>query len=248
MEKVLGLGVVALIVASTFVGLRLVWLWRRTREIPELAMGVSFLSLGGLGYPLAIAARSGAADDPGTAGVLLAAALTSQDLASLAVAVATWRTFRPELRGVEAALVLLGFAFVVSLVGHGATVGFHGASDGGAFYYLGFTGRALPFFWAAAEAVRYAQMLQQRLPLGLTSPVVADRFQLWAVSSSAISAGFVVFLAGRVLTPNVGTSPSVLVLTSLVGLVSGATMWLAFAPPRWYMRRVLARPSVVEGA
>ena len=49
------------------------------------------------------------------------------------------------------------------------------------------------------------------------------------------------FLAGRLLTENVGSTPWVLVTTSVVGVVGGACLWLAFFPPAPYLRWVRRR-------
>lgn len=240
MESLLGLGVLALVFSATVVGLRLLGLARRTRELPELALGVSFLTFGAVGYPLSIAARRGVALGFLDSGDLLAAAWTSQDIASLAVALATWKTFRAHHAGLRWFVVGLAAAYVASQVGHALTVGFAGARDGGGWYYVGFTARAIPFIWAAAEAARYARLQRRRLRLGLADPVVADRFRLWAISSGTIAVGFGIFLGGRLLVQDVVSSTPVLLLTSAVGLLSGITMWMAFVPPAWYLRRVVA--------
>ena len=79
--------------------------------------------------------------------------------------------------------------------------------------------------------------MRRRLVVGLADPVVVDRFRLWAVSSSAITAGFLVFYMGRLWAENVATSVPVLTATSVVGLVAGVSMWLAFVPPAAYLRQ-----------
>jgi hypothetical protein len=242
--KVLGIGVVFLIVACSVVGIRLLLLARRTRQIPELALGSSFLLLGAIGYPLSIVARTVAASSESGAGLLLACALLAQNLASMAAYVATWRIFRPTQRWASAVVCVAGAAFVASLVGDTLVAGSWRFRDGGFWYYLGYSGRAAAFFWAAAESVRYHSLLKRRLHIGLADPVVTDRFRLWALTTLSISVAFLVFLAGRLLALNVSESPAVLAGTSLCGIVGGVSMWLAFFPPPAYTQWVRARSDL----
>lgn len=240
MVKLLGLGIVAQIAMCAVLGVRLLWLARRTREVPELAFGVSFLCLGAVGYPLSIAARGGAGGDA-VAGGLLATALAAQDVAAVAIAVGTWRTFHPWKRSIGVVIALAALGFVASLVGHGATVGFAGGSDGGAWYYLGFALRFSAHVWSCVVAFRYAGAMRRRLAIGLADPVLADRIAKWAWTSGLICIGFAVFLAGRLSGVNVGESVPVLIATSAISVASVVTMWLAFFPPRAYLARVAGR-------
>ena len=241
MEKLLGIGIVFQVVACAVVGFRLALLSGRTRQAPELFLGASFLLLGAIGYPLSIVARSGAAGD--LAGSLLLGALTVQNLACFCMFLTTGLTFHPGARFVRRGLVVVGTLFAASLVGSYASSGI----DDGPWYYLGFTLRAGAFAWAAIESHRLGRRLQRRLRIGLGDVVVADRFRLWTISTAAITAGFAVFLAGRLMGVNVGTSPPVLIATSLVSAVSGTSMWLAFFPPARYTSWIVERsPEPVE--
>jgi hypothetical protein len=238
--RLLGLGILAQVVACAVVGARLLRLWRRTGKLPELAYGCAFLLLGAIGFPLSIPARTGMVG-PTAAGVLLALALTAQDAASLSIGVATWKTFRPELPWLAPLLAACGALFAVSLVGQQFEVGYAGGRDGGGFYWLGLGLRFAPFAWTCAESFRYHAALRRRLALGLADPVVTDRIRLWALACLAICLGFAVFTAGRLLTANAAASPTVLAVTSAVALSSSVAMTLAFFPPAAYLRRVAGR-------
>ena len=220
MGRLLGLGFVVQVVACAVVGVRLAGLALRTRKAPELFLGASFVLLGAVGYPLAVVARGAA---PG----LLLPALAAQDAACCSMVLATCFTFHAggtRLALASGGLVALGFG--ASLVGGQVT----GSPDAGAWYYLGFSLRAGTFVWASVESVRYARSLRRRVRVGLCDPEIANRFHLFALSNTAILAGFAVFLAGRLLTRGGSTNPWVLASTSLVGLVGGVAMWLAFFP------------------
>ena len=238
-EKLLGAGVLAMVLACTVVGVRMLWLWARTRKSPELLLGAAFVLLGAVGYPLAIVARGGSAGAPSPN--LLTIALGAQNLACVCMYAATWQTFHGGSTKLGRALAVVAAAFALSLAASAGS----GTPDSGPWYYLGFVLRAGAFGWAAWESWRYHELMRLRLGLGLVDPVVVDRFRLWTISTIGIVLGFAVFLAGRLATDNVGASPWVLATTSLVSLVSATAMWLAFAPPAAYLHRVRARAASV---
>jgi hypothetical protein len=241
MTKLLGVGVLFQVVACAVVGVRLLWLAARTRQAPELFLGASFLLLGAIGYPLSIVARSGAAGEHSE--ILLLAALAAQNLACFCMFATTALTFHPEARLMRGVLAMAAVGFAASLAGSHLS----GRIDVGPWYYLGFSLRAGAFAWAASESYRLGHRLRRRLRIGLGDVVVADRFRLWTISTVAIMTGFAVFLAGRLLGVNVGTHPPVLVATSLVSIVSGTSMWLAFFPPARYTTWVVERAPEPTG-
>ncbi len=240
MTQLLGIGLLVMIIADGVVGLRLVLLARKTRGLPELYFGLSLLSLGVIGYPLSIAARKAAlAGAPVPA--LLPTALLFQDLAGLAMLLATWKTFRPAERWPRYLVLGSATAFALSLLGESAIAGAWTFRDGGLWYELGFWSRAGAYLWAALEAGRYYDAMRRRLKLGLADPVITDRFKLWTVSSCAVFAAFLIFYLGRLWAENVATSVPVLMATSVAGLIAGVTVWLAFVPPEVYLQRVRDR-------
>jgi hypothetical protein len=52
LESFVWVGFAAFFVASLTAGVRLVMLWRRTRELPELLIGIGVLGIGPVGYGL----------------------------------------------------------------------------------------------------------------------------------------------------------------------------------------------------
>jgi hypothetical protein len=240
MASLLGIGLLIMIVADGVVGLRLVMLARKTRGLPELYFGCSFLSLGVIGYPLSIAARKAAmAGTP--VPELLPTALLFQDLASMAMVLATWQTFRPRDRWPRYLAWGSAAVFVTSLLGDSVASGTWAFRDGGVWYELGFWCRAAAYVWAAVEAGRYYGSMRRRLKLGLADPVLTDRFRLWTISACAVCAAFLIFYMGRLWAENVATSVPVLAATSIAGLVAGVTVWLAFVPPEAYLQSVRSR-------
>lgn len=230
----------AFFLVSSVVSVRLLLLARRTRALPELLIGTGLLVLGALGYPLAIAVPA-SADAPAlqTGLALLHAAL--QTLGQGAIAVFTWRVFRPGA-GWARAVVGLFFAGLAALAaGQSAGPGWtrFAATQSGPWAYLAlFTLFSLG--WAGVEALLYHRKLVRRLALGLADAAAADRMQLWAIailSAFAISATVSAFrAAGHPLDPS-----ALGIVLGPLGLLSAGSMWLAFLPPERYVRWVEAR-------
>jgi hypothetical protein len=197
--------------------------------------------LGAIGYPASIAARLGLGGGAIPADTLLLVALSAQNAACAALAVGTWRTFRPQASMAGALVALQAAAFAASLFA--PIFGLAGGHDVGPFYYLGFAGRAGAFAWAFLESARYSAQMKRRLELGLAQPIVVNRFQLWTACTGAVTFAFAVFLAGRLLTENVAQAPWVLGVTSITSVIGGLSLWLAFLPPAWYLRRFISDAS-----
>ncbi len=224
----LGLGVLIQIAVDLWIGTKLLLLARRTRGLPELGFGLCLLLFGGIGMPLAVVARAAAADAPALGHGLLTLALGLENAGSFALFVATWKVFRPDSSIARAFVWLAAAAFVVSTPVSG--------SDGGLLYWLGCAFRGLAFFWSATESIRYGAMLRRRRALGLAEPIVVQRMALWALSCTACSIGFLVFVGVRALGVDPNVAP-VMIVQSTVATISGAALWLAFAPPAWYRAR-----------
>jgi hypothetical protein len=240
-SAILGLGMLAMIVADAAAGARLLWLARRTRQLPELALGGSLLLMGAIGYPLAVAVRRGAFGADATAAWILAGALAVQNVGCFGVFVLNWRVFRP---GEPWAAALTGAgaaALLASVAAPALAAGTSGPANEGGWYYAGLAARASGFAWAAVESLGYHGRMRRRLALGLADPVVTDRFRLWGIASAATVIGFAIFFAARLAGPHMAESPPVLAATSCVGLVAATSLWLAFLPPEAYVRRLAAR-------
>jgi hypothetical protein len=94
--EILGVvGVLALSVACAVVGVRLLRVAARTRELPELSMGIAFVASGALGFPLLVSSQIVGMKTPGTLSHLLSAFGTLFTYAGyIGLAVGTWRIYR----------------------------------------------------------------------------------------------------------------------------------------------------------
>lgn len=244
MEWIAAAGGGAFVLVSLVVGVRLLALAARTRELPELAMGLGLLLLGGVGYPLLETIEHSHALSLDRRVALLGTQMGCHVIGTTAFTFFVARVFR---RGspLPLALTALVLAAIVGLVllqiqvaGMAAFV-----REGTGPWRVHAAVSLLPLVWGGLESARWRRMLRRRLALGLADPVVADRFRLWSVGMfaaagvAALSTGLE--LAGLSLT---GSTVGSLVV-AVGGLVSATSLWLAFVPPRSYLRRLAARTA-----
>ena len=86
------------IVVSLIVGVRLLGLARRTRQLAEFAMGIGLVPIAGLGYPLMMLARFGEFLPEPARLALLVGYQFCQIIGISFVALFNWRVFRPASR------------------------------------------------------------------------------------------------------------------------------------------------------
>lgn len=234
MTAVSMLGFAAFLGVSLWVGARLLWLARRTREIPEAAIGGA-LFLGGVGFSTIVAAfRLRLFPEPALFAVF-AFAMAALALGTIALAVGVWKLFRPVDPAARAAVAATAIVQLAGWIAGVAEFRPDGSRGDFVFWSFNLSGFAA-YAWSAAECFRYRALLERRARIGLSDPAIAHRFLLWGVAGCA---GAAVFGAGMVARPFVhGPSAAVLLAQSLAGFVAGVAIWLAFFPPRAYLRRM----------
>jgi hypothetical protein len=248
--KLLGvLGVIVFALASTVVGGRLLWVARRTREAPELAMGLAFVVSGAIGFPLLIAGQAAlqASGPNATTHLLMALGAGFTFSGYVGLGVGCWRIFRPAARWplVPIALGTLVLLAVCTLVATSSTPAEAPRRElvtwGGVFV------GALTFAWNAAESLLLHAQLRRRRALGLADPAVVNRVLMWSVGTLAALGMTLHGLLLRVLLGPVVADGHRLV-SSLFGLVAAVAIWLAFFPPAAYRRRFAASVSALLAA
>lgn len=252
------LGVVAGIAAGLFVlvttgvGVRMLFLARRTRGAPELLMGAGMTLIGLVGYPLGLVAGAGRGTVAEVNIPLWVVSIVAIDVGLLCIYGFTRHVFRRDATWARMLVWAVG-AFLV-FVGVGNTRAFLVAPPDApsAGVTLGWTalflaGSAGCFLWTGIEGALQYRMARRRAQVGLADAVVVNRFLLWALfglSATVINAVSAVNLARGVYA---GASDEMKVVTGVFGLVAAAGMYLAFVPPAWYLRRMqggaAARPS-----
>jgi hypothetical protein len=233
------LGLAAFSVTSFVVGFRLLALGSRTRQVPELTIGASFVLGGGIACVLSVVAawlelRLGAPFQ-----LALGASTLALHAGVGCLGVFTWRVFRPGDRwaavlfGVCAAGLALGF------LGRLATGDFT-PDRTAVFEWVGIASRVLVYAWALTETLREYRAARRRCAIGLADPLVANRFLLWGIGLAAILA--VWLYAAALLATGRDVAGSRLLVSGL-GFVCALSLWLAFFPPAAYRSRFAAAGS-----
>ena len=231
----------AFILAGAVIGVRLLSLAARTRELPDAIVGFSLFELSAIAYPLILF---------GSLGDLTLADAKLVTIASLAALTLGWagvffftqRVFRPGERW-ALALALLGIA----MLGYGLIAGaayIQAAPDRASLQsvhspalWIEFAA-VLVYSWTALEGFRCWAQARRRLKLGLADPLVANRFLLWGLvgvsSLLSVAPSLAITLAGGEGTTHALARAS----TAVGGLAASVALQLAFLPPAAYRRWV----------
>ena len=212
--------------------------------------------MGGLGYPFATVGRVVTALPDDVRGLLVGCSALCNTMGFAALAIFTWRVFRPGSRLVEVlvaacltALALLVPAEAVwpGLVESALSVepypGAAGLPARGGRPRRSSTGRAL-------EASLFGRQLERRLAIGLADAVVTDRRAAsgrsrWRAPRSATPR----VRARRFLGIDLPASPLGAAMRSASSASSRPrSAWLAFLPPAVYLHRVRTRAAMALAA
>jgi hypothetical protein len=145
----------------------------------------------------------------------------------------TWRVFHGGSRVAATAAgcaSLLVAATVVPMVESRIALAPQDALD-----WVGNLARMGSGVWGACAAFAHFRRLRRRVALGLADPALANRLLLWAVTMAAT---FVIFVATSIETgPDASrmSAPHIALISTLM-LVAAIAQWLAFFPPRTYLR------------
>ncbi len=239
MQIIAAIGGISFIVASIVTGVRLLLVARRTRQLPEFALGLALFLLGGLGYPLTLLGEMGTfLPDAARTAAILCNQLSSVVGLTLFTFFTT-RVFRPEAAWAWASVWAIGLGFCGLFAYRAATVGFAPIALGGVNpmdMHSALT--VVSLGWAGVESLIYQGRLRKRVLLGLADPILANRMGLWALGMlcamllTGIFAGFTAFNI-----PFNQTTPGILTIGSM-GSISAVSIWFAFFPPAAYVRWV----------
>lgn len=246
MKALVLLATLSFILVGGLVGAKLLLLARRTRALPELAVGLGVFLVAFVSYPLSLASLSPDLPPLAAKGIFAAGAVASA-VGSSSIYVFTWKVFRPDAGW--ARVLTLGaigaiFAFaVVSIVRvAGAEAPREIFRDGLSVLRNVVTG--FSYLWTAFEALRYYGLLRRRAALGLADPVVSNRFLLWGVSGVSATLGISVSTAVVLLgEPGAAMHPVSMLAVGVAGFTSSVSLYLAFLPPTAWLRFVVGRAA-----
>ena len=233
-------GFMAFFFVSLWVGVRLLAQWGRTRELPELLLGLGVLGIGPVGFGflmLASAAAAGHLDEPSALAGVSAVSIAG---GAAAKAIFNWRIYHPTSR-VAAALSFAAIAMLsVAIVGDAITTGFAPTAwtKPGWIVVREFV-QILVLLWGAGEALVWWRRMRRRAGLGIGDPLVASRFLLWGIGAALAGIGSLVGSVVALVTGlDINDLPELTFALSLFGMGSAVSLWLAFATPEWFKQRV----------
>jgi hypothetical protein len=231
------IGFGAFFVAALATGIRLVLLWGRTRELPELLIGIGVLGIGPLGFGFAVVGQQLLTSHPASSAVLYAVAILAMNAGGAAKFVFNWRVYHPERGWARAAALASAALLLAASFWEFSLSGFAMPERPTPASHLGGWLRILCLMWGSVEALRWFGLMRRRARLGLADAVVTNRFLLWGIAAGSAGIGS---LIGTVVPLVTGVSQREIgwltMSSSLHGLVAAVAMWLAFLPPRSYLR------------
>jgi hypothetical protein len=246
-EIVAAIAGIASVLVCWVVSLRLLSLAKRTRQAPELLIGLGLLLAGGLWSPLmAVGRQATALPDPVRATVVVAGAITAICGMSC-IAIFNWRVFRPADSWAPAfvsavAVALIGLALAQSF-GSGWMVFAH--HEQGPWTSVSWVGVVI-YTWSSIEAGRQYSMMTRRQRLGLADPVVTDRMRIWTLMMLTSVLASLVFATCQMLGIAVAGTTVGLSLTAVAAFLSAVFLYLAFMPPSSYLESVRRRAQPME--
>lgn len=234
-----------------WLGARLVGRARRSRELPELLLGLHLLLSLGLGYALVSAGVAVAelSENPprNVIAPLLSVGYATTIAGLVATVLFTRQVFHPGTRFGWVLAVVASASMLVGWLAYGASGGFSRGTFGGLEAWLLMGSMILTNGWVAFEPLRYHRQMRRRVRLGLAEPIVADRFLLWGLGSLARVLMIVLGpVAEHALLQSSGAwhtaIPAItLGAASILGLGTSICFWNTFAPSARYRRWVDAR-------
>lgn len=234
-------GLMAFLISSATIGVRLMLLGGRTGRAPELAIGAAFVIGGVVGYaPETVVLSTDLLPEAVEEKVLLVTQIAIRVAAACALFF-TWRVFRADSAWAAVFAGSLVAGLVVSWIAFPQTRSL--ASDpADVLWYDAFTFfRSACIAWGSVESFIHLRKLGRRARLGLSpDPLLVNRFLLWGVGLAAMT----LLMASTLLAPAFGMDPASfgwVLVESVAGLVGAATLWLTFFPTDGYR-------AFVEGA
>jgi hypothetical protein len=238
------IGFVVFFVVSLLVGVRLLLLWWRTRQLPEFLIGIGVLGIGPVGFGLPVASRLITESRPDLAVALMGSGALAVTIAATAKLTFNWRVYHPQSRAVGAIPIAAAPILLAAWLVNWATEGFSQADAAAPANLIRTSFQIGCLLWGSAEALRYWTMMRRRVRLGLGDPVVTNRFLLWGIGAGAAGVGSFIGVAAQLAIGHAaGESLWVMASSSLHGLVAAIALWFAFVPPVFYRRYIQERAS-----
>jgi hypothetical protein len=245
-QAISGLANGVFVLAVLTVAIRLLLLARRTHQLPELMVGVGFFLIAGVTLPLVAVSGLGRVLVGEVAFFPAILGFMAVSWGIVALYLFTWRVFRPGSGWAATFAIGCGvLAFVIS-AGILAT---WAEAPADADPVAAAPGWVLAirmllqawYLWTGIESLLEFGKAKRRLALGLSDPVVVNRFLLWG-SMGVLEAALTVpsaILEVQGISPM--SDPLAASLLAANGIVASVLMILTFMPPRAYVDFVRRR-------
>jgi hypothetical protein len=241
MNSLILIGFLAFFVVSVVVGVRLLLLWRRTRQLPELLMGIGVLGIGPVGFgcmTIGFASLS----NPRVANIFFGIGTVAVVAGILAKCAFNWFVYRR--KSVVAMIATLGVAAMLIMILAmqliaGEWIPAEAMAWDALCRNLAQVGCLL---WGSAESLNYWSRMRLRLKIGLADSVLVNRFLMWGVGAGFAGAGTGIGVIAEIFTgvPSLQI-PWVVSTSSILGFIAAVAIYLAFVPPERYVRFVRSR-------
>ena len=229
-------GYAAFILASFVLGIRLLRLWTRTRQLPELATGTAFLLGGAVGYVcwLVLSVLDANPDTSLTLrkGIILLG-LACSCIGGVTYGLGTAQIFRAGQRWPYALIGLLGAGMLAAWT----AVAVMPYDDGSFNFWYALLCCGGLYLWGAIESFTLAQKLDRRARLGMAEPMIVNRTVQWGIAAAMISCMIGVSFTGRLVYGLPG--PEWLrTLTACMGVLAAVAIYLGFFPTQALRDRI----------
>jgi hypothetical protein len=229
------------------VGVRLLLIHRRSRQLPELLLALALLTIIVCAPLLAVSGLG-----RGVVGAIrfapLVLGLALFWLYTLFTGAFTWRAFRPAASWGGLLVAALCAAHLAAMLG--ALRGLAAAPESmpsidaaWGWFVAVRVPPILALAWTGGEAFRQWRMARRRVALGIGDPVVCNRFALWCAVGSFSTANNLVSTLLQAQGIGPVAHPVGAAVIALSGLGSSALLWLVFMPPARYQAWVIRRAS-----
>ena len=247
---------------SLAIGLRLNRIaWREGGFGPEFWLAGFFLFAAFLGAGLNISVYVGMAE-PSLAlnafqsSLVLMASGFTYCVGTAGLHMFVWLTFRRESKRARSAATVGSLAVFMAAGVQAITEGFSVKVIPGFGYWAFQVARNAPYYWLAAESLRYYAGARRRVRIGLADALVSNRFLLlglWAVAwaamglSDVIARTLYVMSSGSTTELRIDTAGPIILttiaITSALGALAAVTLALSFFPTRRYRRFIESRAA-----
>jgi hypothetical protein len=235
-------------VAYAIASARLLWLARRTHEMPELYLSIYFAGTAAW-YLIYNSPNYPGFDD---------------ELSASTVVVANWiyvvcvipyllfirDVFRPAQAWAQAIVWLCTFCLIAGAI-HATVQGELAEVIHNPWFLLEWFGYATPAAWMCVESARVYRGAKKRARIGLCDPVTANRYLIFAWFGCFQTLAVLAGLYWAMDNEEGAISTFADRLLGSVEVAGVATLWLAFFPPRgyqgWIRRRAVVLPTPMDG-